>query len=705
MRPGGRSVRGLTGAGAGARDEAAGASADTAVGAGRDPAPGAADPATGVASGPPVPAPFEYQPALDGLRALAVVAVLLYHGNATWARGGFLGVDAFFVLSGYLITSLLLIEHARQGRIALRAFWARRARRLLPALFAVLVAVAAYGAFLAPADQVRSIWADGISTLLYVQNWHQIFSHQSYFASGAPSPLRHAWSLAIEEQWYVVWPLLLGLLVALTRRRRLRLLVVVVALAGASALLMAVLHEPGTDPSRVYYGTDTRAQSLLVGSALAVLLYHRPAGWGLGAGARRALDGAALVALAAAVWAWSTTGSFSDWLYRGGFASMALLVAVVVAAAVAPGPGAVKYLLSRRPLVEVGLISYGLYLWHWPVYLVVTKGRTGLDGDRLLLARLGVSFGVALASYHLVERPFRFGGLGRRVGWSAVPAGAAVVVGALALGTTGLVLSLPPPEVPRAEVKLKSPADAAQARTLIGLANPPNVVRGVLLGDSVAGTLGRAQPSSPATAGVRVDPTGTVIACGIMTGPLRGEGLYSDQERCGLLERLWNQTVDIWRPNVVVLLTGAWEVFDREIGGEWVSFGSDAFRAALDRRLEAVYRAATRYGARLVILTTPCFDPPDTLSWGAERRDPDRIAWLNRQWRRFAAAHPDRVSVLDLEALVCPDGRYTDRIDGRVVRRSDGVHFTAEGSRYVWRWLAPRLRELAPPADRIDRDS
>ena len=213
-----------------------------------------------------------YQPALDGLRGVAVLAVLLYHGGVTWMRGGFLGVDLFFVLSGYLITTLLFVEWGRRRSIDLIAFWIRRARRLLPALALLVIGVMAYAAVVAGASEAGRIRGDGLASIFYVANWRFVASGQSYFDQfTTPSPLRHMWSLAIEEQFYLLWPVVV--LALLKWRPSLRLFERLFA-GGAivSAVLMAVLYHPGDDPSRVYYGTDTRAQALLVGGTLAAIL-------------------------------------------------------------------------------------------------------------------------------------------------------------------------------------------------------------------------------------------------------------------------------------------------------------------------------------------------------------------------------------------------------------------------------------------------
>ena len=220
---------------------------------------------------------MRYLPALDGIRALAVLAVLFYHDGRTWAIGGFLGVDAFFVLSGFLITGLLLAEWKGNGGIGLRSFWARRGRRLLPALLLVVGAVAIYAALAAGADELRRIRADGLATLGYVANWRFIVSGQSYFEQfNVPSPLHHMWSLAIEEQFYLVWPMVVYAMLRAGKGKILPLAVVASGLGLGSIALMLALYDPSRDPSRVYFGTDTRASSLIIGALLAMLIHVHP---------------------------------------------------------------------------------------------------------------------------------------------------------------------------------------------------------------------------------------------------------------------------------------------------------------------------------------------------------------------------------------------------------------------------------------------
>ena len=381
-----------------------------------------------------------YSPGLDGLRAFAVVAVLLYHAGLAWFPGGFLGVEVFFVISGYLITALLLSEWHQRGRIDLKGFWLRRARRLLPALYLVLVVTLTFAVVFLPGEVAR-LRGDAIAAFAYVTNWYLVFGHESYFESvGRPSLLKHLWSLAIEEQFYLLWPPVLaaGLGLGALRWRRRRALILALAGAASSALLMAILYQPELDPSRIYFGTDTRATGLLLGAALAFVwvpgrstaetddasatkprrLYRvrrrgrlrRRWRWAVPA----LLDIAGLAALGGLVWFCLWLGEYQPFLYRGGFACVALTTVVVITAVVDPRTRLGANLLGWGPLRWIGLRSYGIYLWHWPVFMV-TRPQLDLpiDGWPLLGLRLAATIVLAHLSYHYVETPIRRGALGR----------------------------------------------------------------------------------------------------------------------------------------------------------------------------------------------------------------------------------------------------------------------------------------------------
>jgi peptidoglycan/LPS O-acetylase OafA/YrhL len=310
----------------------------------------------------------------------------------------------------------LLAEWRATNAIDLLHFWRRRARRLLPALFLVLGVVALFAATWATADTLQRLRWDAFAAIGYVANWRFITSGGSYFAQFAsPSLLQHVWSLAIEEQFYLVWPPVFLLMLRFTLGSRAALLGITAGLAAASALLMAVLFAPGGDPSRVYYGTDTRAQSLLIGAALALVLERRRIG--VTRIGRTMLHTAAIGAAGVLLWAWSRTTDDADWLYRGGLTVTAVLVGVVITSVTAATPGPLGRLLSLGPVRWIGVISYGLYLWHWPVYVVLNRGRTGLDGPALLAVRLACT--VAIATCRTTRSSSRSAGARSAAGGSA----------------------------------------------------------------------------------------------------------------------------------------------------------------------------------------------------------------------------------------------------------------------------------------------
>jgi peptidoglycan/LPS O-acetylase OafA/YrhL len=375
----------------------------------------------------PVKRNQRYMPGLDGLRAIAVLAVIAFHLGFGWAPGGLLGVGVFFTLSGYLITDILLSQLAARGHIRLGRFWLARARRLLPALFLMLILVVAWVTIFGPA-QPQQFRNGVVASALYVSNWQLVFGDVSYFARfAAPGPLNHLWSLAIEEQFYIFWPFILLVGVKLVREAPLpsgvrpRLAGATLLLALVSVVLMAVIYRPSLDPSRVYYGTDTRAFELLFGAALAMVWPSRKLSRRISAGARNTLDALGVVGLltiALMIW---RTGQYSSFLYRGGFVVLSVATVLLVAALAHPasrlGP-----ILGWKPLRWIGMRSYAIYLWHFPIIVLTTPGGIANGAEPLReLLQVAAIFGAAALSWKFVEDPVRHGAIGRL--WRRVRAG------------------------------------------------------------------------------------------------------------------------------------------------------------------------------------------------------------------------------------------------------------------------------------------
>ncbi len=399
-------------------------------------------------------------PGLDGLRAIAVIGVMLYHLELGWAEGGLLGVGVFFTLSGYLITDILL-NQADRGGIRLRSFWPARARRLLPALFLMLTIVTAWVTLIGP-HQPSDFRSGALSAAAYFNNWWLIVHDVSYFARFAPpKPLNHLWSLSVEEQFYIVWPFLLMLGLRLVPDvkhaggTRPRLALVTLGAALASGILMAILYSPTLDPSRVYYGTDTRALELLVGAALAMVWPSRRLHARIAPRARRTIEAAGIAGLVGIGLMFWQTSEFSPFLYRGGFLLLALASMLAVASLTHPasrlGP-----IVGCRPMRWIGQRSYGIYLWTLPIVVLTTPEEArGPDLPRALVQVTAILV-VAELSWRYLEDPIRHGALGRlwvqwkagrwrreRLtgrGWAALASGGAIVAVALA-GLAGVGVS------------------------------------------------------------------------------------------------------------------------------------------------------------------------------------------------------------------------------------------------------------------------
>jgi len=352
-----------------------------------------------------------YMPGLDGLRAIAVLAVIAYHLNPAWAPGGLLGVGVFFTLSGYLITDLLLGQREATGRLQLGDFWLRRARRLLPALFLMLALVVAWVTLL-DRSLLPDLRADVLAAVGYVSNWWNIVREASYFARfGPPPPLDHLWSLAVEEQFYLIWPWLLWLGLRYVPGRY-TLAGLTLAGAALSAVAMALVYQPGVDPTRVYEGTDTRAFGLLIGAALAMVWPSR----GLRAdrvsyGGRILIEGAGvfgLVVIGIVIW---RTSEYSPFLYKGGIVLLSVATVVVLTALVHPASW-LGVAVGWTPLRWLGVRSYGIYLWHYPIIVLTAPGTQQKASLSLEVLQLVATIVVAALSWRFFEEPIRRGAIG-----------------------------------------------------------------------------------------------------------------------------------------------------------------------------------------------------------------------------------------------------------------------------------------------------
>jgi peptidoglycan/LPS O-acetylase OafA/YrhL len=634
---------------------------------------------------------ISYQPALDGVRALAVVAVLIFHAAPDWLPGGFLGVDAFFVLSGFLITALLLAERERTGSVRLAAFWGRRARRLLPALVAVVAFVAVTARFVVSPDELAAVRLDALAALGYVANWRMIWRGGGYFvATGTPSPLQHTWSLGIEEQFYLLWPLILVFL-------RGRVWVVAAAGAVVSAVLSFFLYGSST-VDRVYYGTDTRAAALLVGCVLAAALYplgqRRASGWPRSWRLERVPAWAAWPALLVVAAGWAFASGTSSWLYRGGLLGLAIATATVLGHLVTVPLGRLARLFSLPPLAWLGRVSYGVYLWHWPLFGILTGERTGLVGPALFAVRIGATLAVATVSFYALERPIRrWSGVRWRV---VVPAGAAALAVVLALIVV-LPSPLRAPGVPDKANAAMPPPPAASTPTptpsLAPRVRQPGPPRIDIVGDSVAWSLGAYLPAHP---GLDINDR-AVQGCGIARLPdIRYAGApHTNYPGCTTWDQRWQASVTADNPDLVVLLLDRWELMDRRLNGRYQHVGDPEYDAYLAAEVRLALTIAGSTGARVVILSSPYtkrLERPDGGLWPED--DPQRVDAWNGLVASVAAAQPVRPVTLDLQAVVCPDRKFTWTVGGVRVR-SDGLHFTPEGVRRVIApWLLPALSRL-----------
>ncbi|MFN8036822.1 MAG: acyltransferase [Acidimicrobiia bacterium] len=646
---------------------------------------------------------LRHLPGLDGLRGIAVAAVVCFHGGWGWMRGGFLGVSLFFTLSGFLITSLLLSEANGSRRISLVGFWVRRGRRLLPAAWLTLGAALVLGALVLEGAAMRQLPGDVFAALCNVANWHFLVARVSYaqlFSS--PSPVLHFWSLAIEEQFYLVFPLVVAVIVALGGRWRSRLAAFAVTGIVVSWSLPIVL---GWSADRVYYGTDTRAGELLVGVVLA-LLVARP---GFRAAVVRRFwprfgaTAFGTLALVGSLVLWTHLDRASAFLGRGGFALQALLSAGIILAATLP-VGPVRRLTTLAPLRRLGRISYAVYLFHWPLFVWLTPSRTGLGRAATFVVVVATSVLLAELSARVLELPIRRGrGVLGVEAWRpsfVVP----VVLVALIAGIVA---------VGRAPVRAGAfDADTASAtlaslrhrRTAPPAAPPQSTVppprstvpppRYAFFGDSISLSLALATaPWESRTHGAIGTDGMTVLGCGIVRGGLqRAEYAAPVAARCDAWPRTWAAAMDKGHADLALVMSGQWELVDHKLAGDsqWRHAGDPVYDDVVRREYLAATDLLASKGAVAVWITVPHFGPPDTIATDAMRsyHDPVRVDRVNQIIREVVAARPATARLIDLATWM------QTRVDDRVLRK-DGAHFNFDDHDHVGvDFIGPQLVDV-----------
>lgn len=700
----------------------------------------------------------DHLPALDGLRALAVAAVVAYHLGEL--GGGFTGVDLFFVLSGFLISRLLIAEYEGYGRISLKSFWARRMRRLLPAMLLAAAGTALAMRFVYPTWRLADLRNDALAAIGYVANWRFVLSGQSYFTEGiSPSPFRHTWSLAVEEQFYLIWPIAtVAVVAALRRRARLGVAVLSLVVLVASASWMTIGAERGIDTTRLYYGTDTRIFAMAFGALLAA--GFDPARHWLRRRSERVNtvigELLTLIGLVGVGWGFLFADTGANITYRGGLVLVGLFSAVAVAGAGTLGESGpvLGRVLRSQPLQWVGARSYGIYLYSWPIQMIVTERYPLASRLNSALATVGLTLVVAAASYRWVERPILGGRwpfqvtsrpVDRRepntgLGWlrpGALMASVALVAGALfVVGQAGTTkpefLTVKDKDVVDAAL---SPETFGQKRSTVTTApvvkhevgelvdpgpNPPfdpaspsvielngrkpesvfgRQMRVTFIGDSVGWTIAWFAPQTPQ---MRVSDR-AVIGCGVLPPTYRwmvGEDTYPYGDSCTVQAE--SEAIGLSAgPDVVVLWLGAWEVLDQlKPDGTVLKAESAPAAKEIATSIQNRVDAARAVGAGTLISMVPCLDGRGTRPYSAARRDPKRRAWVNEVIAEVADHNPGWVRLLNPQDVLCQNDKPIYEIDGMILR-SDGTHFGKESAAWFWKtWLTEAISSAFPPGRR-----
>ncbi len=631
-----------------------------------------------------------YHPALDGLRGLALLAIIVYHSQVGWAPGAFLSVSTFFTLSGFLITGLLLVEHRRTRRISLGGFWSRRLRRLMPASTAAIIVIV-FGAWVfGDSTQMARLRGDALSSLGYVANWRFIAAGDQYGASFAsPSPFTHFWTLAIEEQFYVVLPALVTVVLAVSHGSRRVLACVFGAIIAASLAWAGVLLSHDVSLDRLYWGTDVRVVEFLSGSFLALGWTYRPEP--LVGRARRAVGTVGSLALAGMLVLWATADFHNRTVYSGGLAAYSLLTLAVIFAAIQPG-SVVQRLLAFRPLAWIGVVSYGAYLVHFPI-LTWIEAHSRLAAPSRLVVALPITLVVAGISARLLERPIRTRRrLASRRAWIALPTALiAAVASILAVSAVAAPTEAADPFADLPEIfdrdfeRLAQVVDGSRAPRISSFGDSTALITG----------LGLLEYSIEHPEEMVSERGWSELGCSLLTDVERLVQGEVQQVPVGCKDALagWAAAVEEHPVDVAVVQLGPFDVRDQQLasGGPFLTIGEDAalddaLRSALQERVDALLE----HSGMVVLLASPDIDVGRVDGRSPNEAYPESDPARMERFREILAEVADRtdgVVVLDLA------GWLAQRTDERTLR-PDGVHFTPATTGTVAEWLAPQLLRL-----------
>lgn len=636
-------------------------------------------------------------PALDGLRGVFMASFLAYHFGATDLSGMWIAINLFFVLSGFLITRLLVEERERNGRLDFLAFYRRRGRRILPGLFLLLTGVTIYGCFIAPADLRHRFGLDTLATLGFSMNWRLISQGDQYFGDSLVAPpLRHAWTLAIEEQYYVLIPFIVAGLFLVLRTRRARVAALSLAAIAATVWTAVVADANPDDFSRLYYGTDTRVTSLLVGTAAGFAF-----GWSQRSGVPRLRRPVLLIVgwsgLISNVALFCFISPYTTWMWdRGGALFGAVGSAALIIALADPTPSLLHRLFSWRLARRFGVLSYSLYLWHWPVHLIL--GTSGIFDSTLITGCVGFALSTVLAyvSDRYVEQPILRRGI--RGAFPAIrPTLSAVVVPVVVIITATSAIMLPANANPVGSATTQLPPQIVAGQPTYLPGSPPDF--GVL-GDSVPWYLARRFPQRlfPGVRPVNLAHEG----CDLV--PLKlatAFGVKDQHAMCEDTERTWPATFQAAHSKVILVFGSPLLAVPHVLpDGSTGTIGEPAYDNFVLTTLTKIWQRAQRAGAvQMQVVNVPCrlFGAAQdsdqykeiqarTPGYIAEFNDPVKI---NRLLARWVASNPS-AKIIDLHSAICGPVGYRDTIDGLEVY-NDGLHFSPEATPMVWRWMLGQI--------------